>query len=227
MNPTEPIPAPAATAPVQPAPPSGVDPAQLQAELERYRSENTQLRAGLEQLRPYAEDIEWVVGDPKNAEFLRESRKAYEQARQARQQVPDELRPIAEKVDKLTNFVDEFTAAQARAAAEPRMRWLQEGKTFCEGLMAKHPNELSRSADPTLSWTGALQNICESRGLSWEEGWKILQPAFVKQISGPPPPSMRADSGLPGLPPPSRAPSQTGEGKKLGQIVLERMQSMS
>lgn len=210
------------------ATPSGVDLDQMRAELERIRGERDQLASGLQQLRPYAEDIEWLTQDPGNQQFLRESRKAYDDARKARNAVPEELRPIAEKVDRLNSFVDNFEAAQQRAAAEPHQRWLQEGRSFCEGLISKHPNELGKNADPSLAWAGALERICQSRGLTWEEGWKILQPAFVKEVSGPPPTSMRADTGFAGLPPPSRQPvAGDPAGKKLGQIVLERMQSMS
>jgi len=231
MNPQETPNTPGSAGPaVSSSPPptsSGVDQSQFLEELNRVRAERDQLAQGLQQLRPYAEDIEWLTQDPDNQKFLRESRKAYESARQSRQQVPDELRPIAEKVDKLDRFVDEFTSAQQRAAAEPRLRWLSEGKSFAEDLMRKHPDQLSRQADPSMGWAGALQSLCESKGLTWEEGWKVLAPAFVPQHSGPPPTSMRADSGLTGLPPPSRVPTPgSAEGKKLGAIVLERLQSM-
>lgn len=221
-NPGEP---PAAPPPGPPAPSAGIDAAQYNEALE----ENRRLRAGLAALQPFAEDIEWIAGDPAHAEFVRTSRQSYDEMTKRREGVSPELQPIKAQLDEVTGFIKEFKAAQAQAASQPRQKWLTEGKTFAEGLIAKHPAELGRTGDPSMSWAGALQNICESRGLTWEEGWKILEPAFVKPKSSAPPPSMRADAGIPGLPPPTRQPAAdpAAPGQKLGDIVLERLHQMS
>lgn len=220
-------PAPSAAPPAAPA--TGVDAAAYERQLAELRAENERFRQGLTALQPYRETIERIASDSEYADFVRDTSRSYDEIRKQRGgQVPDELRPLEQKLDRLDKFVDQLEAQQRRASEEPRQRWLSEGRTFCEGLMGKHPNELGRGVDPTFAWAGALENLCASRGLSWEDGWKILEPAFVKQKSSPPPSSLRSDAGMPGLPPPSREPQAGGgsaAGKQLGQIVLERMRN--
>lgn len=214
-----------------PAPSPSVDTSQFEAELSRLRAENQQLQQGYEQLRPYADVIEWAVADPKNADFVRESRTAWENAQKARNEVPAEMRPIAEKVDRISSFVDDFTKQQQYAAQEPLRKFVQEGEQYLNEKAREHP-EIKNS----LNQIGAqLSLLCRPQqfggaGMTLDEGWKRVSPGWVEaKSSGAPPTSIRADSGMPGLPPPSRVPpvAGTGDGKKLGQIVLERMQSMS
>jgi hypothetical protein len=218
-----------AAPPNQPAP--SVDTSQFEAELSRLRAENQQLQQGYQQLRPYAEEIEWLASDPANQQLVRETRQAYETARKSRQQVPEEFRPVAEKVDKLTDFVDEFKQQQQYAAQEPLRKFVQDGEAYLNAKAKEHP-EIKNS----LMQIGAqLSVLCRPQqfggaGMTLDEGWARVSPGWVEaKSSGAPPTSMRADSGMPGLPPPSRPPiaSGSGDGKKLGQIVLERMQSMS
>ena len=79
-NVVDPIVPPAAAAAPAPAVGGGVDQAAYEAELNRLRAENLAYQETYQRLQPYVEDINWLTQDQQNAEFLRRSRKAYEQA---------------------------------------------------------------------------------------------------------------------------------------------------
>jgi hypothetical protein len=219
-----------AAPPNQPAQTS-VDTSQYEAELARLRQENFDLQRGYQELRPYADDITWLTQDPANVELVRETRQAYENARKSRQQVPEGMEPLAKDIHDVKSFVEEFKQQQQYASQEPLRKFVQEGEAYLNAKAKEHP-EIKNS----LMQIGAqLSVLCRPQqfggaGMTLDEGWARVSPGWVEaKSSGPPPSSMRADSGMPGLPPPFRPPASTpaGEGKKLGQIVLERMQSMS
>jgi hypothetical protein len=198
------------------------------AELTRLRNQVGQYEQSLSALQPYADEINWLASDPGNAEFIRKSRRAYEQARQEDTQLPPGMRALGDKVDKIDKFVDSLQAEQQRAAQEPFQRWMREAEAFLHSKAKDNP-AIQEQLNNIAYQFGALSRPVANggRGMSLDEAWQyITEPPYVKKNSpAPPPPSMRADAGMPGLPPPSReTPTASNGSKKLSQIILERLQ---
>jgi hypothetical protein len=206
----------------------GFDRAAFDAELAAARQEAATYRQTLEALRPYEDDLNWLLEKPDNVEFVRESRRAYESARQAREQTSPELKPIVEDLREIKAFTNDLKAAQERAKQEPFLKWQRDGEQYLLGKVNEDP-ELKPHLNRIAAQLGTLCRPAEYGGLgmTFDEGWKELtEPSFVKKQNSAPPPSMRGDAGMPGLPPASRPaplPSGDGSGKKLSALILERM----
>lgn len=223
---------PAGAAAAAPAPPSaqpdaGFDRAAYDRELATLRQQNEVFRNSLEQLRPYAEDIDWATSDPQHIEFIRRSRKTYEEAMRRDAQLPEEFRPLADDVRALKEFTNELREQQQRAAQEPFQKWTADGERYLLEKAEKHP-EIKQFLNEIAGQIGVLCRPTQygGRGMTFDEGWKRVSAGYIKQQSSAPPPSMRGDAGNPGLPPPSRQAAPEGgkpHGTSIGKLVAERM----
>jgi hypothetical protein len=198
------------TPPVQsPSPttqPSGhIDPEEFYA----LRDQNARYEAAFERLNPQADRIKRLVEDPDAARIFDDATSAMESLRKRNEpQVPQEFRPIYDKVSKLEEFADRFTKQQQEAAEAPQREFTQRWQSwqndrnnnrFYERLNLDHPEVAKNPADmQRLASLAAEKNFAPLEDVWKEESWR-----FVKSAAPKPPPSLRSDAGEIGIPNPS------------------------
>jgi hypothetical protein len=192
------------------------------AELEEYaRAAHNRLQ----QLEPLAEDIEALEKDESYREFVRSSRKSYQQMLEEQRRAEDEalspdgrrllaeietrLKPALEEVNVLRTERESRTAAQAAAAKEASEKFQRENLEYAQRLVAEQKLtseeilELSRYAKVLHD---DLVAKGEPRFVPLEEAYKRLYGRAEARASAPVPKSLRAKSGAPGVPGASKAP---------------------
>lgn len=206
--------------PAAPAPEPDTIPVS-RAEYDAMQEQLAQARATFEVLNPHAARLEKLVKEPRYAEIFDDAITAYENIRTRSQpQVPDEIRPVYEKVSKLETFVDKYEArekeAQERPAREYQQRYNEwqnapSNNRFFQRLMSDHP-ELKPRDIQYLAQVAAEDNFEPLEAVWKKESWR-----FERQATSAPPTSQRADAGEVGS-----APSSNGsQGPSMRERIIE------
>lgn len=183
--------------------PSGqIDP----AEYYRMQDELRQAQGVFERMAPHAERIRKIVEDADAAAVFDRSYEAFENMRKGQEpQIPAELRPLYDKVNKLDQFAENFTKQQQEAIEAPqremelqRQAWVASNIATAKRLSAEHP-ELQDYGGIAYEY---MQRAAEAEGykLTLEQVFKRDGKRFVKEVAPAPPPSLRADTGDIGIP---------------------------
>lgn len=172
-------------------------------------------------LEPFADDIRSIVQDETKRNVARESWKALSDMEQRRKPpVPDEIRPVYEKVSKLEEFADTLMAERKAAAEAPQREWEQRWQAwqndpsnnrFYERLKHDHPD----IGTPELQYLA--QKAASDNFAPLEEVWKKYETRFVAPKPAAPPTSLRSDAGDIGIP----APSNGSQAKTLRERTIE------
>jgi hypothetical protein len=207
---------PQVTTPPTEAPPQPpvIDPREydiLQRELQGYR--NT-----LTVLDPHAERIRKLVENPEAARLFDNALNAYEKYQESQgPQIPDEQRPLYDKVSKLEKFVDDYAAQQKAAAEAPQRQAAQALDAWSHDPANERFYQRLRADHPTLvqdDWT-LLSHLAGANNYeSLEDTWKKYSWRFVREQSSAPPSSLRTDAGEPGT---------AGEARPGAQSARERV----
>ena len=186
---------PPATAPAAAAP--SIDP----AEYARLQEEVSQYRSTWAQLEPHADRINRLISDEDFRNFNDQSYDTYKTMREKRNEpepLPENLRPMYEKIEKLDSFVSTLQSREAQAAKDEEAKWTQENLDYAKRLSAEHPHlKEGNSLVRVAAFADSMARV-EGRRVGIEEAWKAMQ-SFNPQ-SAPPPTSLRADSGAVGIP---------------------------
>ena len=175
---------------------------EIQAELDFAK----QARQTFEVLQPYAEDIDRFVSDESYREMARNSYKAYETMRQpTKPEMPPEFAPIVDRLDKVSNYVDTLQQRETAAQAAERDASMRATTEYAQRLVAEHPF----LAEDNFAGIQMVGTVAAQRGITFEDAWKKYGAMFAapRQATPPPPRSLRADAGTPGV------PSDTSAGK--------------
>lgn len=213
----EPEIAPAPSAAVAPS----VDPALLQAqqELQQYRT-------AIDALQPHADIVARLMEDPDAAKLINESLSAYDTIRRQQPQIPDEIRPVYDKVSYLSDKLDSYekerdkaaAAAQAAKDAEAQAQ-LQVEMAYASRLIAEHP-ELQENNYRAIR---TIKQYANEDGISFESAYKRYGNSFTKnKAESAPPASLRADAGEIGIPAQSRATGTDGP-LDFRRLLLDRL----
>lgn len=208
-----------------PAPPSqSIDPGEYEALLQ----ENAQWRAAFAGLEPQAERIKRLRDDPNAAQLFDNAISAYENFEKQRgPQIPDDQRPMYDKISKLESFVDRYEQQQKDEAERPQREFAARyndwqnsaaNNRFFTRLMADHPGLAPRDVQ-YLAQCAAEKNF-EPLEETWKrEGWR-----FVKPGDTAPPSSLRTDVGEVGIPSESTrsAPPNGGPSMRDRIVQLEK-----
>jgi hypothetical protein len=155
-------------------------------------------RSTYEAINPHVARIERLVRDPQAGELFDNALCAYESMQRQSPKVPDEIRPVYEKVSRLEKFVDEYESRQKAEAERPQREfqthyndWANSpaNNRFFTRLMADHPDLKPR--DMQYLAQVAAENSFEPLEAVWKkESWRFERPG----VSAPPT-SLRADAG--------------------------------
>jgi DNA repair exonuclease SbcCD ATPase subunit len=192
--------------------------AQLEQRLAQREAELELANTVLEELRPQEELIREVMADP---EFYAETRKAREAFKRSQvKEIPEEFKPIAEKLDKVSGYVDklESQTEQAKKVEETQRRqaaqaWQESAAEFIRKANEKTPGYLTGKkfangedelTDDGLMMVNAVATYAQKHQLSFEEAYKRVGDRFAPTRAKTPPPSLPVDAGDIGLPGPKR-----------------------
>lgn len=177
-------------------------------------------RSTYEAINPHAARIERLVRDPHAGELFDNAVRAWEQIESQKTKVPDEIRPVYEKVSRLEKFVDDFETRQKAEQERPQREfqthyndWANSpaNNRFFTRLMADHPDLKPR--DVQYLAQVAVENNFEPLEATWKkESWRFERPGYSA-----PPTSLRADAGEVGSAPRSGPP----EGKTMRDRIIE------
>lgn len=192
------------------------------ASLERYA---VQAQQQFEALSPYEEHVRRYATDPEYRAFVDDSGKAFEQFKKSREpQVPPEIAAVRDEIRAdLKPIVDEFQSRRQREAAEAqakRQQFEQENMAYARRLAAERPDlsaENNRGLMEIAAYADALANM-ERRPVSIEEAYKKMQ-GRASAPPASPPPSLRSESGAPGIPTPARVDTERYKKDFFGAVV--------
>lgn len=155
-------------------------------------------RQTYESLNPHAARIERLMRDPQAGELFDNALRAYESMQKQGPKVPEEMRPVYDKVSRLEKFVDDFEARQKADAERPQKEfqtrytdWANSpaNNRFFTRLMADHPDLKPRDMQ-YLAQVAAESGFEPLEAIWKKESWRFERPGFQA-----PPTSLRADAG--------------------------------
>jgi hypothetical protein len=170
------------------------------AELRAYREQAAQAFTTLE---PVSEDINWMLADEANREFIREARRTYEESRRSREPALDpNTKRVLDEIAPLREFV---TAAQKReqdAVKREQQAYAQKTRSVRDRLVAERPwlaehNDAGVFAIAAFGDRMGITDLAEAAKAFDAAG----QPKGVT-----PPRSLRSEGSAAGVPGPSSAP---------------------
>lgn len=218
LSSTQPAPQPQPAAPVSEPDTIPVS----RAEYDAMQEQLAQARATFEVLNPHAARLEKLVKEPRYAEIFDDAVSAYENIRTRSQpQVPDEIKPVFEKVSRLEKFVDDFESRRKADEERPQREFSQHynewqnsptNNRFFTRLMADHP-ELKPRDIQYLAQVAAEQNFEPLEAVWKKESWR-----FERAGTSAPPTSQRADAGEVGSAP---SPSGSTNGPTMRERIIE------
>lgn len=200
-----------------------VDPALLQAQ-----QELAQYRSAIDALQPHADIVARLVEDENAAKLIKDTLTAYETINKQQPQIPDEVRPLYDKVTYLTDKWDSYEKQQQQAAAAAQSQkdaenqaQLQVEMAYASRLIAEHP-ELQENNYRAIR---TIKQYANEDGISFENAYKRYGNQFVtNKAESAPPSSLRADAGEIGIPAQSRQHTGTdGKPFDFRSMLLERL----
>ncbi len=171
------------------------------ADYARLQEEVAQARQTFAQLEPHADRINRFLSDEDYRNFTDQSYESYKTMREKAAQpepIPDNLRPMYEKIENLDSYVGSLKKREQDAQKAEEAKWQQDNIDFANRLAAEHPHlKQGNSLVKVAAFADSMARV-EGRRVGIEEAWKTMQ-GFNPQPAAPAP-SLRADSGAVGIP---------------------------
>lgn len=172
----------------------------VEPSLEQLQREIAARDAVLQQLAPYAQEIQelFFEATPEERAFLKQARGIYkEQGSTSGPQIADEMKPLYDKV----SYLEDFVRKQEQSVEQQRKNEQQEAFArdyqYAQRLAAERPDLLEDNG-----WAiSALKGYADQNRLTLEQAWKKVGSRFAKPSkAAAPPTSLRADAGEIGIP---------------------------
>jgi DNA repair ATPase RecN len=188
----------------QPAPVERAAPDPRDAELEQLRSYYQQTAPTLERLQPYADDIRSFVENEDDREFYRQAREARKRIAEAQApQIDPSLKPVLDKFEPVAQYVNDLQRREAEAAQRAQQETAQAQWSHVQSLARDH----SWLAENNYAAAFDVAAYGDRRGIkdfdkAFDAYRQEMTGRFNSAPASPPPRSLRADAGNPGVPGP-------------------------
>lgn len=174
--------------------------------VEQLRQELAARDAVLQQLAPYAQEIQefFFDADPTEREFLKQARSIYKDQGKSQPHIAEDIKPLYDKVSYLEDFVREQKQGAEQQHKAAQQEAFARDYQYAQRLAAERPDLLDDNG-----WAiSALKGFADQNKITLEQAWKKVGTRFAKPAkTAAPPSSLRADAGEIGIP--GRSDTQT------------------
>lgn len=175
------------------------------AELDRLRGYYNQAEADYAFLGPIRDDVIRLGRDEKARQFYRDALKSYDQLQADQDKTPAEMRPLLDSVHKIEERMDKRDQSEQYAQqAALQERGKKEWETVYK-LGAANPwlaKENYRAVPEIVAWANSNGMGNSDFSTVFDAYTSEMHDRFGSGQAQPPPRSLRADAGVPGVPGP-------------------------